>query len=406
MQDLIKECLENNNITISGKYMVRDDLLYFQRNDGSSLLVVPWNLIEQLLNLYHNNALSVHMSRDRMYSMLRNRYYWKNMHKDINEWVNACEICSKVKANQPKSNGLLIPIVTSAPFEMIGIDILGPFKVSDEGYEYVLTCIDIYTSWVEAAPLRTITADEVCQEFFKLIISRHGCPTKVLTDQGKQFTSKIFNRICKQFNIKHLESSAYHHQTNGKVERFHKFIENSLTTIIKPDQSNWSRLIDNCLFVYRTTLNRMLNESPYFLIYGRDPIMPQDLLINQDNRNRRKITSQDIDEFKVGMLKTIRQTYDKLNGHKSMVQDKYKSRYDRTHKEVKFKEGELVMVYFPVSKEGLSYKLLAKWDGPFTVTNKVDAVTYRVRRDLGRKILTMLVHVQRLKIYKPWNPKV
>jgi hypothetical protein len=150
----------------------------------------------------------------------------------------------------------------------------------------------------------------------------------------------------------------------------------------------------------------MLNESPYFLIYGRDPIMPQDLLINQDNRNRRKITSQDIDEFKVGMLKTIRQTYDKLNGHKSMVQDKYKSRYDRTHKEVKFKEGELVMVYFPVSKEGLSYKLLAKWDGPFTVTNKVDAVTYRVRRDLGRKILTMLVHVQRLKIYKPWNPKV
>jgi hypothetical protein len=113
------------------------------------------------------------------------------MHKDINDWVNACEVCSKVKANQPKSNGLLIPIVTSAPFELIGIDILGPFKVSDEGYEYVLTCIDIYTNWVEAAALRTITADEVCQEFFKLIISRHGCPTKVLTDQGKQFKINI-----------------------------------------------------------------------------------------------------------------------------------------------------------------------------------------------------------------------
>ncbi|MCX6654290.1 MAG: hypothetical protein NTY03_04115 [Candidatus Bathyarchaeota archaeon] len=76
-----------------------------------------------------------------------------------------------------------------------------------------------------------------------------------------------------------------------------------------------------------------------------------------------------MDEFKVGMLKTIRQTYDKLNDHKSLIQDKYKSRYDKTHKEVKFKEGELVMVYFPVGKEGLSYKLLAKWDGPFTVTN-------------------------------------
>ena len=63
------------------------------------------------------------------------------------------------------------------------------------------------------------------------------------------------------------------------------------------------------------------------------------------------------------------------------------------------------MVYFPVAKEGLSYKLLPKWDGPFEIVNQVDSVTYRVRRNLGRKLQIMPVHVQRLKKYSPWTSK-
>jgi transposase InsO family protein len=104
--------------------------------------------------------------------------------------------------------------------QQIGVDILGPFTKSSEGNLYVLVCVDLFTSWVEALPLKEITADEVCAAFFKIIISRHGCPMKLISDRGKQFESKIFNKFCKQFNIEHVMASAYHHQTNGKAERF------------------------------------------------------------------------------------------------------------------------------------------------------------------------------------------
>ncbi len=106
--------------------------------------------------------------------MLKSRYYWSGMNADISNWVNACKTCSKVKANQPKSNRLLVPIVTSQPFEMVGMDIVGPFKTSTEGFNYILTCYDMYTSWVEADPLKTITAKEMCSAFFKVVIARHG----------------------------------------------------------------------------------------------------------------------------------------------------------------------------------------------------------------------------------------
>jgi hypothetical protein len=55
------------------------------------------------------------------------------MNADISNLVNACKTCSRVKANQPKSNGLLVTIVTSQPFKMVWMDIVGPFKTSTEG---------------------------------------------------------------------------------------------------------------------------------------------------------------------------------------------------------------------------------------------------------------------------------
>ena len=65
------------------------------------------------------------------------------------------------------------------------------------------------------------------------LISRHACPEKILSDKGTSFTSNQFGKVCKQYSIQHIQSTAFHHQTIRKVERFHKFMEKSLLTIIK-----------------------------------------------------------------------------------------------------------------------------------------------------------------------------
>ena len=63
---------------------------------------------------------------------------------------------------------------------------------------------------MDAAPLDYITAHEIINKFFKLIILWHGSPVKVFTDKGTQFCSELFNEQCDQFNIEHLTSFAYH----------------------------------------------------------------------------------------------------------------------------------------------------------------------------------------------------
>ena len=146
---------------------LKKDLLYKIVPSKEDLLVIPISLRDKLLYHFHNTILSVHTSRDRMLKIMQDRFYWPGITTDISRWVSGCLTCSKIKPTQPLINGLLVPIATSAPFEIVGMDILGPFKVSKDGYKYVLVCIDLFTSWVEAAPLKTLKAEETLQVFFR-----------------------------------------------------------------------------------------------------------------------------------------------------------------------------------------------------------------------------------------------
>ena len=83
-------------------------------------------MIEVILKVYHHNDLMIHLSISRLYQLLRKRFYWIGMHEDCKNWVAVCQTCQKVKLNQPISSGLLKPIISSEPFELLGIDILGP----------------------------------------------------------------------------------------------------------------------------------------------------------------------------------------------------------------------------------------------------------------------------------------
>ncbi len=91
-------------------------------------MVIPRPLIVKILSLYHAHEMSVHMSRDRLYALLKKRFYWKGMFGDVDEWIKACPKCNGVKTNQTNKYGLLQPIIVTKPFEIVAADIMGPLN--------------------------------------------------------------------------------------------------------------------------------------------------------------------------------------------------------------------------------------------------------------------------------------
>ena len=406
LQPLIKTCERNNGRSDDGQYALCDGLLYLLETNHK-LLLVPSDQITKLLHLYHNSDLSVHVGLTRLHKLFKKRFFWNGMYRDIQNWVSACLTCSTTKPNQPLQNGVLRPIKTSQPFDIIGMDIVGPLHRTSNNNLYILTFIDLFSGWVEATPIRNITAATIERQFFKLIITRHGCPRKVITDQGTQFMSRLFKTMCLKFNIEHVPTTAYHQQGNGKCEKFHKFLITALATVINQKQTNWDVLLDNCLMIYRMTVSRAINESPFFVIYGRDPTLPQDLLTNL--KPHRKPSGNEVSEeesymnYKVDTLKQLKSVYEKLLNHKNDYMRKFKEYYDRMHKETQFKEGDLVMILYETPKKGLTLKFLPRWHGPFKILKKIDDVTFRVESEDQTKIIA--VHVQRIRLYRPWIEK-
>ena len=135
----------------------------------------------------------------------------------------------------------------------------------------------------------------------------------------------IINSVCKRFNINHSTSTAYHHQTNGKCERFNAFLKKSIALLVKKGQSNWIEILDRCLFLYRISLSRALNDNPFYLLYGRDVKLPQDFFTSKS------FVNSDVHEYVQDQIKRLQEAYAKLNLHKTEYQMKYKAFYDKSH---------------------------------------------------------------------------
>ena len=101
-------------------------------------------------------------------------------------------------------------------------------RPSADGHTYVMTMIDRSTRWVEVVPLTSTTATACADALVAGWISRFGVPAAITTDRGVQFTSAVWQVLCKRLGIIHITTTAYHPQANGLVERFHCQLKDSM----------------------------------------------------------------------------------------------------------------------------------------------------------------------------------
>src|ERR1700745_133179 len=94
------------------------------------------------------------------------------------------------------------------------------------------------------------------------IICRYGAPTKILTDRGTPFLASMAHEVYKIFNIHKLQTTAYHPQTNGKVERFNSTLVAMLAMYVSSNQKDWDTLIP--LTRRHETLERSPLQSFFF----------------------------------------------------------------------------------------------------------------------------------------------
>jgi len=102
----------------------------------------------------------------------------------------------------------------------------------------------------------------------------HRMPEKILMDQGTNFTSEMFKNTCKLLKIEKIQTSAYHPENNGALERSHRTLAEYLRHYINNDQINWDEWLSYAMFTYNTTSHTATGFTPFELMYGHQAILP------------------------------------------------------------------------------------------------------------------------------------
>ena len=138
--------------------------------------------------------------------------------------------------------------------------------------------MDYLTKWPEAFAMKDQTALTIAMIFTEQIVSQHGVPRELLSDRGPAFLSKVFLGVCAVLGTKKVNTTAYHPQTDVLVERFNRTLIDMLAKRVAPATHEWDELLPFCLFAYRAMLQASTGESPFRLLYGRDPQLPSSQL--------------------------------------------------------------------------------------------------------------------------------
>jgi len=288
----------------------------------------------------------------------------------------------------------LQPIVAGAPFERLSIDLTGPHTRSRHGHVYILTCIDPFTKWVEAFPIRNKEAETVARVLVEQVFCRFGVPIALLSDQGREVDGRVMHEVCRLLEIDKLHTTPYKPSTNSVLERFHRSLNSMLGKVVLENQTDWDERLPYVMAAYRASRHESTGYSPNALTLGRETRAPVDVVLGLPTAEGPSTTYDEYAERLRGRLRDAYALVRKEIGHAAERNKKY---YDLRVRPRRYAVGEWVYYYNPRRYRGRQDKWSRKFSGPFLIIAVPSAVNVTIQRSRRAKPLT--VHIDKVKPY-------
>ena len=331
---------------------------YYPRN---RLVILPQSLVP--IVMYHCHNMCSHRGQDKTLYNVRERFDWMHMRKDIKKWVESCNAC---QFNKPKVSRKypLKPILSFYPNQVLQIDHM-TLSETESGNNAVLVAIDHFTKFAQAYPVSDYTSNTVVEKLRMNWFALFGNPVVVQSDNGKAFTSQLYNEFMRQGEVVTVHSTTYHPATNGAVERMNRTLCQLLRVFASKEQEKWDTYLPIAMSAYNSTRHGTTGFTPNMLMMARESSIPLNYYFPMED----DVPNNDIAEYVRGevekhrdILRIARQNIKQEQMRAIRVRD------EKVKGLIKFKKGDLVMIKVFKGKVGHVKKLTQKFEGPYEVT--------------------------------------
>jgi hypothetical protein len=384
----------SRNDTTSNNYALRDRLLRYQRKGREPpRIAVPTNKIKQVLRAHHEDPLAGHQGFLRTLEKIRPAFHWPTLREDVE---NHCKECLPCQGRKPANRNIplqpLKPIPVKPIFDRWVMDTMGPLPETAHGNKHILVFMDHFTKWAETVPLPDLKSETIATALLTRIVCRYGAPKEILSDRGSSFMADVFQSLCRLVATRHTQSTAYHPQTNGLVERMNRTLQIMLTMYVKKQPNLWDIYLPHVTYAYNTAQHSSTGFSPFALVYGR---RPQNALEQNLNKDLVELEPRP-NEFVAQLRQNLRLAHEMAKAGILRAQLHQKAQYDRRNyvdapNNRPLQRGEMVLLFNDRRKS----KFEDKYIGPYKIRT-INPPNAEIA-ELANETKVRLVHINKLK---------
>ena len=361
--------------------------------------VVPNHMRETILEENQSGSTAGHFAGEILYRMLSHHWWWAGMYCGTVKHCSSCPQCAIVNSSGHVNRPPLCPIPVQRAFQIVGVDIMELLK-TEAGNRYVVVFQDFLTKF----PLVFTVPDQKTIRIARLLaeelVPLFGVPEALLSDRGTKLISHLMKDLCKLLRMQKLNTTAYHPMCNGMVERFNRTLKTALRKHAPRFGSQWDRYLYGVLWAYRNTPHESTKEKPSFLLYGMDLRTPTEAAFLPCS----KPIPAEVSDYREGLILSLTSARELAAANIRKTQKKYKTSFDKKcTKDVPYRVGDWVMVYYPQDESGTNRKLSRPWHGPFCIS-AAEKPNVCVTKVYIPKDDAIRVHVSRVKRCPPTFP--
>jgi len=396
-----KELPENNNkarevVHKADIYVIDQDILYFiglKKNQGSNRhrkrIAIPRDLKRTVLEDCHDLPTSGHLDFQRTLARVEETYHWDGLYGDVKQYCDSCQDCYRKKNSRLGKQGQLESIVITEPWKVIGIDFIGPLKATKRLNRNIVVIRDYGTGWMETKATRDTTA-ETTAEFLLETFNRYGLPERIISDNAKNFTSKVTELVCQSMGVKHITITPYNAAANGLVERTNDTIIQMLRFYVKRDLSDWDVFLPYITYAYNSATSPVTKVAPYFLFFGRDPRSPRRVQVSEEQKKL-------LTNYNREMLLRVEEGRRIMEETKEELKQKAERYFAEKFRNVEYMPGNYVFLRkHKIESDASMEKFEDKYEGPYLIMERSGINNYVVKKDGTR----VVAHVKDLKKFR------
>ncbi len=159
--------------------------------------------------------------------------------------------------------------------------------------------------------------------------SVYGFPQRIHSDKGANFESKLIAELLLVSGVDKSHTTPYHPMGNGQTERFNRTLGNMIRSLPPRAKERWPQMIQTLTFSYNCTTHETTGFAPFYLMFGRIPKLPVDVMFGSALRNE---DVQTYDEYVKSLQKDLREAVHIAKGNTMDAQRKQTEGYNKRSK--------------------------------------------------------------------------